>query len=206
MRIGIFGAGGQGRELVQPLRESLTGPADGAQLVFIDDNATEAILPVLSLSGMSAGDRFLCAVGNGRRRQEIERRCLDAGLQPFSFFAASSYVADTVEVGPGAIFTQNTVATADARIGRQFLCGVYAYVSHDCVIGDYVTLAPRASINGNIHIRDFAYVGSGAVIRQGTPDKPLVIGEGATVGCGAVVLGDVPPGATVVGNPARALK
>ena len=38
------------------------------------------------------------------------------------------------------------------------------------------------------------------------PDKPLRIGDGATIGMGAVVLEDVPAGATVVGNPARILK
>jgi len=41
------------------------------------------------------------------------------------------------------------------------------------------------------------------MIKQGTPDQPLVIGAGAIVGMGAVVTKSVPPGATVVGNPAR---
>ena len=60
--------------------------------------------------------------------------------------------------------------------------------------------------NGNIVIEDFAYIGSGAVIRQGKPGAPLVIGRGATVGMGAVVTRNVPAGAIVVGNPARLLK
>ncbi len=34
---------------------------------------------------------------------------------------------------------------------------------------------------------DHAYIGTGAVIKQGTPDQPLVIGKGAVVGMGAVV-------------------
>jgi acetyltransferase-like isoleucine patch superfamily enzyme len=39
----------------------------------------------------------------------------------------------------------------------------------------------------NIHIEDHAYIGTGAIIKQGTPDKPLVIGKGAVIGMGAVV-------------------
>jgi acetyltransferase-like isoleucine patch superfamily enzyme len=61
-------------------------------------------------------------------------------------------------------------------------------------------MAPGAKINGNVTIGNNVYIGSGAIIRQGCQ-----IGEGAIVGMGAVVLQDVPPGVTVVGNPARPL-
>ena len=68
-----------------------------------------------------------------------------------------------------------------------------------------MTLAPRVCINGNTVIEDDVYVGTGAILRQGTPDKPLRIGKGAVIGMGAVVTKDVAPGETVVGNPARPL-
>lgn len=51
------------------------------------------------------------------------------------------------------------------------------------------------------HVEDDASIGSGATILCG-----VRIGKGATVGAGAVVTRDVPPGATVVGNPARVMK
>ncbi len=47
-------------------------------------------------------------------------------------------------------------------------------------------------------VEDDASIGSGATIMCG-----IRIGKGALVGAGAVVTKDVPPGATVVGNPAR---
>ena len=74
------------------------------------------------------------------------------------------------------------------------------------MIGDFVTFAPRRRCNGNVHIGDHAYIGTGAVIRQGRAGAPLRIGEGAVVGMGAVVIDDVAPGMTVVGVPARPLK
>ena len=74
------------------------------------------------------------------------------------------------------------------------------------MIGDFVTFAPGVMCNGNVVIEDYAYIGAGAVIKQGQPGAPLVIGHGAVVGMGAVVTTSVPSGATVVGNPARVLK
>ena len=68
------------------------------------------------------------------------------------------------------------------------------------------TFAPGVFCNGNVHVGDHAYVGTGAMLRNGTPDRPLVIGEGAVVGMGAVVTKDVAPHTTVVGNPARVLE
>jgi acetyltransferase-like isoleucine patch superfamily enzyme len=68
-----------------------------------------------------------------------------------------------------------------------------------------VTFAPRVHCNGNVRIEDHAYIGTGAVLRPGSNSRPLVVGAGAVVGMGAVVTRDVPPRATVVGNPAKPL-
>ena len=73
------------------------------------------------------------------------------------------------------------------------------------MIGDFVTFAPGVKCNGNVVIEDHAYIGAGAVIKQGQPGAPLGIGHGAVVGMGAVVTKSVPAGATVVGNPARVM-
>ncbi|MBI3037923.1 acyltransferase, partial [bacterium] len=51
---------------------------------------------------------------------------------------------------------------------------------------------------GRVVIKAGATIGSDAVIGPG-----VEIGEHAIVGMGAVVLRDVPPGALVLGNPAR---
>jgi len=117
--------------------------------------------------------------------------------------AENAVVLDEVSIGEGAILCHFTQLTSNIRIGKYFHANIYSYVAHDCVIGDYVTFAPAVRCNGNVVIEDHAYIGTGAVIKQGSPDKPLVIGRGAIVGMGAVVTKDVPPGVTVVGNPAK---
>jgi acetyltransferase-like isoleucine patch superfamily enzyme len=112
---------------------------------------------------------------------------------------------DDVQLGEGALLSPYVTLTSNIVVGRCFHANLYSYVEHDCRIGDFVTFAPGVKCNGNVTIGDFAYIGTGAMLRQGQPGKPLFIGRGAVVGMGAVVTKDVPPGVTVVGNPARPL-
>jgi sugar O-acyltransferase (sialic acid O-acetyltransferase NeuD family) len=150
--------------------------------------------------------RYTVAIADGALRRKLDDLARGRGALPLEVRAQSSEVLDGVDLGPGAVLCGHTTITSNVRIGRSFHLNLYSYVAHDCVIGDYVTFAPFVACNGNTVIEDGAYIGTGAVIRQGTPEKPLIIGAGAVVGMGAVVTKDVAPGATVVGNPARVLE
>jgi sugar O-acyltransferase (sialic acid O-acetyltransferase NeuD family) len=136
-------------------------------------------------------------------RQAIAERFEGAGAVPFAVVAKNADVGPGNSIGDGPVLCGFTSITADATIGRFFHANIYSYVAHDCVIGDYVTFAPNVHCNGNVHIEDYAYIGTGAVLRQGTPEQPIVIGSGAVVGMGAIVTKSVPAGTTVIGNPAR---
>ena len=113
---------------------------------------------------------------------------------------------DSNTIGEGSIICAGSIVTSNAKIGRFFHCNIQSYVAHDCVVGDFVTFAPRVACNGNVVIEDHAYVGTGAILKQGTKKRPLRIGRGAIVGMGAVVTKDVPAGETWIGNPARPLE
>ena len=80
-------------------------------------------------------------------------------------------------------------------------------IGRDVKIWHNVTLAAETTI-GSPHrlvIEDDVMIGASAQIIA-RPNTSLTIGRGASVGAGAVVTSSVPPGATVVGVPARALQ
>ncbi|HUH59511.1 MAG TPA: acetyltransferase [Candidimonas sp.] len=207
----VYGASGFGREVLPLVRQALQLKGIGdAKLVFVDDNPTvpeingHRVLTYAEYLDAPASAKYAAvAIGNSVIREQIVNRCTRDEVLPLAVRAANSIVLDAVELGQGSILCPFVTLTSNIRIGRQFHANIYSYVAHDCIIGDYVTFAPSVKCNGNIVIEDHAYIGTGAVIKQGQPGRPLTIGRGAVVGMGAVVTKDVPAGVTVVGNPAR---
>lgn len=209
---GLIGTGGFGREVMPYLKTAKQRGDLDAELAFVDiqrDKPQLNEVPVMlerEFLDSAFGSKFFnIAIDSWEKRQAVADALISKGCVPRSIFAQNSLVLDGVEIGEGAIFCAYAMATSNARIGRFFHANIYAYVAHDCVVGDFVTFAPGVKCNGNVVVEDHAYLGTGAVIKQGRPGKPLVIGRGAVVGMGAVVTRDVAAGTTVVGNPARLL-
>ncbi len=210
-RFAIFGASGCGRGILplalQQLQQAEDQPWD---LVFVDDhppgpelNGHRVLTYTQWLAEPAVSRHISIAIANSAVREKLAMRCEADDVEFFDVRAANVVVMDDVQMGPGAVLSPFVTLTSNIRIGQHFHANLYSYVEHDCVIGDFVTFAPGVHCNGNVVVEDHAYIGSGAVLRQGKTGAPLVIGRGALVGMGAVVTRNVAPCTTVAGNPAR---
>jgi sugar O-acyltransferase (sialic acid O-acetyltransferase NeuD family) len=208
----FYSAGGFARETYEGFLHSQEAVAQSQfEVLFIDDDPTKHGTSINDLRVISydeaktiPGIRINVAFAPPSLRRKKVEQCDRDGLQIFSSFASTAIIGPNVTVGDGAIFSYNSMVTSDAIIGRAFHCNIYSYVAHDCIVGDFVTFAPRVSLNGRIKVEDDVYVGTGAIILPGKDDRYLTIGKGAVIGAGAVVTKDVEPGAVMVGAPAKA--
>jgi sugar O-acyltransferase (sialic acid O-acetyltransferase NeuD family) len=210
----IFGASGCGRGVMPLARQQLQPLLNKGKidLVFVDDYPisvqvnSHRVLTYAQWMAEPASSRHVCiAIANSQIRQRLALQCAADGMDFFEVRAPNVLQMDEVQLGKGAVLSPFVTLTSNIRIGQHFHANLYSYVEHDCVIGDFVTFAPGVKCNGNVVIEDHAYIGAGAVIKQGLPGSPLVIGRDAVVGMGAVVTKSVPAGTTVMGNPARSM-
>jgi len=200
---GIYGASGYAKE-VYPLIKGRY-----KNTLFIDDVSSLKKLygcDVVTLEEflrIDAVQRYVVvAIADGKVREALTLKCLENHIGLFSVEADNVVKLENVEIGDGYILNPFVTLTSDIKIGKSFQANLYSYVAHDCIIGDYVTFAPSVKCNGNVMIDDYAYIGTGAIMKQGRPNKPLKIGKGAIVQAGSFVTKSVPDGVTVFGNPA----
>lgn len=207
----VYGASGFGREVMPLLRHQLL--VNGVQswdLVFVDDAVQPAVInghrvmTYYQWLAEPAEERFITiAIANSIVRQKLVERCKADGVQFIEVRASNVVQLDECELGQGSVLCPFVILSSNIRIGNYFHANMSCYIAHDCIIGDFVTLAPNVTCNGNVVLEDHVYVGAGALLKQGKLGSPLIIGKGAVIGMGAVVTKNVAAGSTVIGNPAR---
>ena len=98
-----------------------------------------------------------------------------------------------------------------AQIGRRLFIdhGVGVVIGETAEIGDDVTLYQGVTLGGTSWAKGKRHptLGNGVVVGAGAKILgPFTVGENARVGSNAVVVHEVPPGATVIGIPARVVQ
>jgi acetyltransferase-like isoleucine patch superfamily enzyme len=121
----------------------------------------------------------------------------------------SNRIGHDVSVGTMSVIEHHVEIGDKVRIHTQVFIPEFSILEEGCWIGPHVVftnarypLSPgvKDSLKGPV-IRKGAKIGANATLLPG-----VVVGENALVGAGAVVVQDVPPGAVVVGNPARVIR
>lgn len=152
---------------------------------------------------------FVIGIGeNGRRKQIFEKYShlpFPNIIHPSASFGNNQ--RDMLKHKMGNIVTAGVCFTNKIDPGNFGIFNLNATIGHDCVIKDFINIAPGANISGNVCLDELAYIGTGAAVIQGRAmDEKLLIGCGATIGAGAVVTKDVTASLTVAGVPAKPIK
>ncbi len=110
------------------------------------------------------------------------------GYRLYSYVDPSASVDSTAALGENTIVCPHAIVEPFSRIGNGVIVRTGVYVGHDCEIGDYCFVAPRASLSGFARIKPHVFIGNSATVRD-----RITVGEEAVIGAGVTVLRDVPP-------------
>ncbi len=142
---------------------------------FIDDDPERNELP-----GLAGDYELLVGVNDPTARYRIVRRMLG-----YRWHDRGRWIHPRAEVGPSVTIGEHTHIHAGAFLTRS-------------VVGNFCTIAPSATILGDVTIGDRVLVGANATVRN-----LVTICDDVVVGAGAVVAGNITDPGIYVGTPAR---
>jgi len=200
--IHILGAGGHAKVVIDAIEEK-----NQYCSIFVYDSCPsrvgERIFEKYEIQNQSALRKpgpgpIHIAIGNNKVRAELSQSFSDTLKEFVSIIHPKAIVSSKAYVNNGCFVAGGAIIGPDSIIGYNSIINHMSIIDHDCLLGNWVHIAPNATLGGGVKIEDGVFVGAGAVI------LPRVnIGEYATVGAGAVVTRAVKPGDTVVGVPAK---
>lgn len=204
----IIGAGGWGREVLAQMQGDPDCGKEWTVKGFLDNRPhvldglncddTPIVGSPLDYSPRS-GEAFVCAVGAPHERARYVQPLLSQGSL-FIVVRTEAYLSPRVHLGQGSFLCRRVQLSPDVWIGDFANVHTQTVIGHDVRIGNYAQIGAMVFIGGGARIGHLATVHPHATVLPG-----IQVGDGATVGAGAVVVKDVPPGATVFGNPARVI-
>ena len=136
------------------------------------------------------------AIGDNSKRQGIAS---DNSAIPWTtLISETSFVSSSAVLGPGTQILYQVSIEAGVKIGKHCIINSGAVVTHDCVIGDYVHIAPGARLGGAAKVGEGTLIGIGAILLPG-----VHVGKWCRIGAGSVVNRDIADNAVAYGVPAR---
>jgi acetyltransferase EpsM len=203
--IWIIGAGGYARCIADAIRSrSPNGVAGlvirpGEQVTWYDGE----VITEPEFMARSGGARVSIGVGDNAARETVASKLLAArsGLSFPVVVHRDATISPYASLDVGSVVLARTVVNPCARVGAHVSLYTGSIVEHDCVVEDYVTLAPAANLGGTVRIGARSFIGLGASILHG-----VGVGCDVVIGAGAVVTQPLEDCTIAVGMPARVVR
>jgi acetyltransferase EpsM len=191
----LMGAGGHGAVVAEAIE--LSG---GKIENFVDHFSTSKELCGYGIVSEHNGlvhdnSKFIVTIGDNvtRKTRVLEReRVYGIVKHPGASISKRSLLGEGSVVMAGVCINTNT------RIGKHCIINTSSTIDHDCIIDDFVHVAPSSALAGGVEVGEGSFIGLGAFIIQG-----VKIGKWCVIGAGSVVIRDVPDFSVVAGVPAK---
>lgn len=202
--LGIWGAGGLGREVLELARTINSIGNRWERIVFIDDEPTKtevngsAVVTYKEFKEMREEAEAVIGIGEPAIREVKFNVLKNDGIKTPSLIHPEINIPETTTIGDGTIIQYRCFISCNVTIGENVYIQPHCNISHDDRLADGCMVSGFSNIAGNVKIGKYAYLGLSAIIKEN-----ITIGDNAIVGMGSAVFKDVPDEIIVLGNPAK---
>lgn len=209
MTLGIYCAGGLGREVLMLAMQINDIYKLWTDIIFIDDvtkekyikNKRVVVFEEVLKEFKNCQIEICIANGEPIYRKEIFDRVKKEGYKLATLIHPSVYISDCTHIGEGSIISSNVFISCDVSIKENVYIQPYVSIGHDTLIEKHSLISTFTTIAGFCVIEEMVYIAPGTAIRD-----RIKIGKNTIVGMGAVVFKDISEKVVAIGNPARPIR
>ena len=199
----IVGAGGHARD-VYCIADACGRSVRG----FLDDSgAVSSVMGRPVLGSTSDWQKypdcaFVVGIGDPRIRRKVVEAMRRDGKPAWDTLVHPSLITFNPSViGEGTVVMAGSIFATDVKLGEHCVVSLMVSLGHDDHIGDFCTLAPKATLSGNVTCESGVEIGTLAAVRQG-----ITLAKGSLLGMGGILTKNTEPDNVYIGNPAKPFK
>lgn len=203
MKIIVIGSGGHAKVVIDAIFKEKESSVVGLIDDFRTIGETTFNIPVIGkvedIGSLSPELYFwIIAIGDNKGRHQVYSRLFDLGLNYINVVHPTAIIGNSVNIGVGNFIAAGTIINSGTTIGNHCIVNTGAQLDHDNTLQDFVNIAPKAALAGNVTVEKGSYIGMGANIIE-----KITISRQSIVGAGSVVLRDVTRFKVAYGNPCK---
>ena len=202
--LGIWGAGGLGREVLELAKIINNKDKRWDGFVFIVDGAAVSevngakVIEYEDAKKKFDGLEVIIGIGEPAVREEKFNMLKNDGIATPSLIHPDVHVPDTVKIGEGTVIQYGCFISSDISIGDNVFVQPQCNIGHDDELADGCIISGFGNLAGNVSIGKYTYIGLSVAVKE-----RVNIGNYSIVGMGSIVYKDIPDEMIALGNPAR---
>jgi sugar O-acyltransferase (sialic acid O-acetyltransferase NeuD family) len=209
MVLGIYGAGGLGREAYILASQINVQQKRWEEFIFIVDNPVFNECNGIRVHSFSeviekykSQDLEICiAIGEPQIRAFLRQRIIDSGFSLATLIHPNIYVPEDTIISKGSIISENCFISCGSCIGENVYLQPGAMVGHDSQVGSDSVISSLVMIGGKCRVGNRTYIGPVVPVKD-----QVNIGDDSIIALGSAVIRDIPNNVIALGNPARPMK
>ncbi len=122
-------------------------------------------------------------------KRKLNEYFISLGYSFETVISNSAEISPFAEIEQGAQVFSGAIVQAGALVGAHTIINSGVIIEHDCKIGKYNHIAPKAILCGQIVTHDGVYIGANATIIQN-----IILESSSIIGAGAIVTKNISSG------------